>query len=934
MVIKRTKQKQISFGYCDISTGQRVYPPMSDDLLPEQQPPELEPPARTRTPDNDDMYLKLTCWPPLGQPLTVSRHEHSVHFTVLMETMNSKVADQEEPQIFLWHNHNGDSDWTELQFHPIPERTDVLLVNRSDGAETNRRWYTAELTGLPKHGQVVNFTVKYHVDEARGWRWIKDNTGVEDGELHYQTHDFTKHSAHDVKHWFDGMSSEIKAETEKAETDDTLLYSLTCPVNAADGQTSGWQHHQLGFPSNSSRWFSLVRLWSPWLAPRQGKGKLSLDKDAVLLSFLRSDGLHVVVLGISGVDDTMTTFFNDSHGNVVIKGRNDSTETGTSRVLVAVADSFEVANAAVFYHARKVVGSYSTSESDKEISTMVDDVKPEWLQEWYDGLTYCTWNGLGQNLTEKKILDALEDLSSNNINITNLIIDDNWQSLSSADSQFQRGWSDFDANKEGFPRGLKATTTEIRSKHKTIRHIGVWHALLGYWGGIDPSGWIAKNYKTAVVEKEKGVAEGSFTVVAASDAARMYDDFYAFLSSAGVDAVKTDAQFFLDMLEHAPDRRAMMKEYQSAWTTAHLRHLSSRAISCMSQIPQIIFHSQLPKNKPRLLVRNSDDFFPEVPASHPWHIFCNAHNALLAQHLNVLPDWDMFQTSHPWAGFHAAARCVSGGPIYFTDTPGEHDLDLLQQISATTTRGKTVILRPHIVGKATTAYNAYSAQNLLKISTYVGFARTGTGILGVFNLSEQETLSEFIPLDQFPGTEEGEYVLASYRSGKFSSPVARKSLEAEKNGEKKRDPLMAIDLPPASWDILTASPVKTFTLPHRDKTPLSVSLLGLRGKMTGIAAVSGCDMYVEDGSGRLRIWVQLKALGVLAFWIGADGWKGRTVEDDLMVLLYGKPLAKGCVGVKEADGSAVLEVDIAKAWKESGETPGWGDEVSLEVFIR
>ena len=30
----------------------------------------------------------------------------------------------------------------------------------------------------------------------------------------------------------------------------------------------------------------------------------------------------------------------------------------------------------------------------------------------------------------------------------------------------------------------------------------------------------------------------------------------------------------------------------------------------MSQIPQILFHSQLPTNKPRLMVRNSDDFFP------------------------------------------------------------------------------------------------------------------------------------------------------------------------------------------------------------------------------------------------------------------------------------------------------------------------------------
>lgn len=46
-----------------------------------------------------------------------------------------------------------------------------------------------------------------------------------------------------------------------------------------------------------------------------------------------------------------------------------------------------------------------------------------------DGLSYCTWNGIGQHLTEEKLFSALESLAKNEINISNLIIDDNWQSL-------------------------------------------------------------------------------------------------------------------------------------------------------------------------------------------------------------------------------------------------------------------------------------------------------------------------------------------------------------------------------------------------------------------------------------------------------------------------------------------------------------------------
>jgi hypothetical protein len=140
----------------------------------------------------------------------------------------------------------------------------------------------------------------------------------------------------------------------------------------------------------------------------------------------------------------------------------------------------------------------------------------------------------------------------------------------------------------------------------------------------------------------------------------------------------------------------------------------------MSQTPDILFHSQLPTNSPPILVRNSDDFLPEVPTSHPWHVWNNAHNALFTQHLNLLPDWDMFQTVHDYSGFHAAARCVSGGPIYITDVPNQHNLDLIGQMTGTTPRGKTVIFRPSVIGKSLDQYNDYNDDALLLVGTYHG----------------------------------------------------------------------------------------------------------------------------------------------------------------------------------------------------------------------
>jgi hypothetical protein len=176
----------------------------------------------------------------------------------------------------------------------------------------------------------------------------------------------------------------------------------------------------------------------------------------------------------------------------------------------------------------------------------------------------------------------------------------------------------------------------------------------------------------------------------------------------------------LDTFVSAVDRRDLISAYLDAWTIATLRYFDVKAISCMSQTPQILFHSQMPQNRPPLLVRNSDDFFPEIPSSHPWHIWTNGHNALFTQHLNVIPDWDMFQTVHDYSGFHAAARCVSGGPIYITDVPGQHNLDLIAQMTGPTPRGKTVIFRPSVLGKALDQYNGYDDETLLLVGAYHG----------------------------------------------------------------------------------------------------------------------------------------------------------------------------------------------------------------------
>lgn len=62
-----------------------------------------------------------------------------------------------------------------------------------------------------------------------------------------------------------------------------------------------------------------MRVWSPWLAPRQGKSHFSPDKDAILCSFLSSKGESLVFLAFS--HSVLTTFRKNNAGGVSVHVR-------------------------------------------------------------------------------------------------------------------------------------------------------------------------------------------------------------------------------------------------------------------------------------------------------------------------------------------------------------------------------------------------------------------------------------------------------------------------------------------------------------------------------------------------------------------------------------------------------------------------------------
>jgi hypothetical protein len=124
----------------------------------------------------------------------------------------------------------------------------------------------------------------------------------------------------------------------------------------------------------------------------------------------------MVLLAISGLDDILTVFKADSKGNVVVSSRNDGQGEGTTRILASAGKDLDSTLAILMNRAREIAWQEQVGLANTEAQLQkYGDVEPKWFEFWYDGLGYCTWNSLGQDLSEEKIFSALEDLDKNNI---------------------------------------------------------------------------------------------------------------------------------------------------------------------------------------------------------------------------------------------------------------------------------------------------------------------------------------------------------------------------------------------------------------------------------------------------------------------------------------------------------------------------------------
>jgi raffinose synthase len=296
------------------------------------------------------------------------------------------------------------------------------------------------------------------------------------------------------------------------------------------------------------------------------------------------------------------------------------------------------------------------------------------LPAFVEQFGWCTWDAFYQDVSQEKVREGLESFARGGVTPKYLVLDDGWQSEQTMTTG-ERRLTSFAAN--GKFSGDLGPTVRMSKDEFGIETFLVWHAMNGYWGGVDDDALPSYEARPVYRNNSPGILEfvpgwttsandyfgGFVSVVPPKHIARFFQDYHRHLRAQGVDGVKVDSQATLESVGQGLGGRVrLMQRYHEALEGAAQTHFAGNLINCMSCANEM-FYSTLAST----LTRTSTDFWPNDPASHGLHLYTNAQvGAWFGEFVH--PDWDMFQSGHPMGAYHAAGRAVGGCPTPMIST--------------------------------------------------------------------------------------------------------------------------------------------------------------------------------------------------------------------------------------------------------------------------
>lgn len=562
------------------------------------------------------------------------------------------------------------------------------------------------------------------------------------------------------------------------------------------------------------RFVALARWNAWWVAPLFGASMDQLSKEALYLLWQEPDGQYRLLLPLLDDDCAAAVIGGPDGLELRITGELSACDRPVPLALVCGGtDPYRLTHDAVALLSRRL-GSFRLRQAKT-------------VPPYADLLGWCTWDAFYQDVTEDGVLAGLKAFKDGGLVPPLLVLDDGWQDATSETDGDQL--RSFASHPTKFPSGLAPLIRRAKEEFG-VRCFGVWHALQGYWAGLDPNGPLARKYVTRCGHNplypdwSKWAAKDRH-FVDPSDVHRFFDDWYELLRRQGVDMVKVDSQashpvFTAGQIPEGPAMRAYQHAVQGA---AHV-HFGGNYLHCMCHALDIAYNTLS-----SVMWRNSEDQRPNSPTFHQQHIHMNAMNNLWTGTFG-LPDWDIFQSTDPDADFLAAARSISGSPIYVSDKADRHDFALLRKLC--TSDGRTLRCpQPAVPTRDCLFVDCHRQPAALKIANRNG----PVGVLGLFHCyappgtqpnqrpAQMQTIRAQFCAADVPDLD-GEHFAAWFHRGGTLQVIGRAQPQS-------------VDLPHLGYELVTLAPIVDGVAP-----------LGLLDKYNGSAAL--IDWHI-DPEGRL-----------------------------------------------------------------------------------
>ncbi|KAJ6845553.1 stachyose synthase [Iris pallida] len=517
-----------------------------------------------------------------------------------------------------------------------------------------------------------------------------------------------------------------------------------------------------------------------------------------------------------------------------------------------------------------------------------------------DKFGWCTWDAFYLKVHPEGVREGVRRLAEGGCPPGMVLIDDGWQSIcgdgeevgeedgmnhTSAGEQMPCRLTKFEENnkfrryqnKSSRRSGLGAFVRDLKDEFGTVEYVYVWHALCGYWGGLRPrapglpearvvapklSPGLERTMEDLAVDK---IVDNGVGLVLPERAGEMYDGLHSHLQSAGIDGVKVDVIHVLEMLgEEYGGRVELAKAYYRGLTESVQKHFNGNGvIASMEHCNDFM----LLGTEAIALGRVGDDFWCTDPNGDPagtfWlqgcHMVHCAYNSLWMGNF-IRPDWDMFQSTHPCAPFHAASRAISGGPVYVSDSVGEHDFELLRRLALP---DGTILRCEHYALPTRDCLfedPLHDGKTMLKIWNLNKF----TGVLGVFNCQgggwcPRERRNKCYSEHSRSLWTKAKPADIEWQSGRKPIPVEKTSLfavylcrEGRLIGPLEPEEDVEVALGPFDYELLVVSPVSALS----SKGLVRFAPVGLANMLNCGGAVESLELRDEPGEQMVRMSVK------------------------------------------------------------------------------